>query len=239
MLEIQSMKVLKNLMTEVLQDNTKDVLRTAVIALSNSIRSADAVKKSKVSFFKVAIQRMATNYSIGSKPSRNKKQAEENAGRIIGVINLLFQIEDIFTVLKNQFDNVTKTHNDYMEELKKEYPDREPIEPPLQTFLGNNARFFRVELLKVLTGKAAITKDPQTIGFQTKTKDLTKPAYQLFAENLKDPMAKQIMNLTYDEFFNLVNALGNAIPNIKAVKNAVGTATAEELRTQFFRIPSA
>lgn len=236
--EHQVLKVMHSLLKEAIQDNTENALRAAVIALSNGIRSCAAVKASKAPLLKVASARMVTNYATGSRVEKDYKKAKENAGRLAGIVDFLFQLEDFHSVINSNIEMLTTTRQAYMDELKKQYPDRDPIEPTIEQFLQNQYRPFRVQLLNLLNKRSPLTKDPQTVIFHKNTQEFANPRYELISPQSYDTFCKQLLKLTMEQFVDLSQKIQVALPRIAAIKRVVGQSSKEDLATSLFHMPA-
>jgi len=235
--EHQVLKVMHSLLKEAIQDNTENVLRAAVITLANGIRSCTAVKASKAPLLKIASARMATNYAAGSRVEKNYKKAKDNAAKLVGIVNFLFQVEDFHSVINTNIKMLTTTRQAYMDNLKKQYPDRDPIEPTIEQFLQNQYRPFRVQLLNLLNQRSPLTKDPQTVTFHKNTQEFTNPQYELISPQSYDTFCKQLLKLTMEQFVDLSQKIQVALPRITAIKRVVGQSSKEELATNLFHMP--
>lgn len=235
--EHQVLKVMHSLLKEAIQDNTDNVLRAAVISLSNGIRSCAAVKASKIPLLKVATARMTTNYAAGSRVEKDYKKAKDNAARLVGVVNFLLQVEDIHSVINTNIEMLTTTRQAYMDELKKQYPDRDPIEPTIEQFLQNQYRPFRLQFLNLLNKRSPLTKDPQTVTFHKNTQEFANPQYELISPQSYDTFCKQLLKLTMEQFVDLSQKIQAGLPRVAALKRVVGHSSKEELETNFFHMP--
>lgn len=231
------MRVLHSLLKEAIQDNTDNALRSAVITLSNGTRASSAIKASKAPLFKVAVERMVANYAAGSIEQKNAKKAKDNAAKLIGIVNFLLQVEDFHTIIDTNVPMLTKTRQEYLDDVKERYPDKEPVEPTVEIFLQNGYRPFRIQLLNVLTKRSALTKDPPTTMFTKNTKELYNARYELISPTSYDTFCKQLLKLTLDQLMDLSQKIQAVIPRIAQLKRVFGQSTKEELDTNFFHIP--
>ena len=236
-LEYRVMRIVYSLMKEAVQDNTQNALRSAVITLSNGTRASLAIKASKFPLYKVAVERMSTNYSIGSRIEKDFKRAKDNAARLVGVVNFLLQVEDIHSTIDKNVATLTTKRQEYLDDLKQQYPDREPNEPTVERFLRNEYRPFRMQFLNLLNNRSSLTKDPPTILFHKSTQDLYNSQYDLISTQSYDTFCKQLLKLTMEQLIDLSKKIQTAIPRIAQIKRVVGQSSSEELRTNFFHIP--
>lgn len=217
------------LLKEAIQSSTQPALRAAVIAVGIAVKNSKAGRSSKIHMLSTAAQRMSANYTLGAKGG-----TKENASRLVGVVLFLLQLEDLHQIINSSISKMTEIHDAYMEDLKTQYPGKEPIEPTVEEFLGNQFLTYRKKITWMLEYKTPETKDPATVTFRRNTQDLNTPNNQLISNDMKDVFTKQLFRLTLPEFFDLSSKLQSAMGRIAAVKKVIGQASREELDKSFF-----
>jgi len=237
------------ILTEALTETDYNTLRLLLPKILQTLNKTKAAKLNKVTSIKNITFSIQKVFNILNKtnPPKDEKDFKEQVSLLAGVCLSLFKLEDMFVIVDKALveinsnpDNKPKLDKEQQTEVPnsiiasaektEDNKDKEEDRPKkVSELLGRNSVRFKSNIEKCLKGSHSLSRDNKTMTFLNGLKTIAQP-YEVLAGGAGLSVAKDLSNLTQEEFQDFSTIMKPIETQITDLRNRFSTATKETLQ---------